>query len=140
MTSIDTTSRLTTGRKSTSIQSSELVIETEDPTQDEIERKPWKYIGYKGYSEFLATENDFFIFRKFTSLNCRIALVLQDQLSVLEKDLDDLDCEHSKKSAGDINNGSFRDDCEDRSKVVDSIHTKLAQYSTFQPYIQHGKS
>ncbi|TVY33883.1 hypothetical protein LOCC1_G008063, partial [Lachnellula occidentalis] len=127
-TSPPSTSRAST---STSIPNSASSLNTDQPTEEEIERKPWKYIGYKGYADFLASENDFFIFRKFASLNCRVALSLQDQLSVLESDLDDIDTRYSKKNAGDINNGSFRDDREDRAELVQSISQKLAQYNTF---------
>jgi hypothetical protein len=49
---------------------------------------------------------------------------------VLEKELDDLDGQYSKKSAGYVNNGSFCDDREDRAEVVEKIYNKLVQYST----------
>ncbi|TVY92545.1 hypothetical protein LAWI1_G001533 [Lachnellula willkommii] len=127
------TSHQSTSRASTSTSNpiSASSITTEQLTEEEIETKPWKYIGYKGYADFLASENDFFIFRKFASLNCRVALSLQDQLSVLESDLDDIDTRYSKKNAGDINNGSFRDDREDRTELVEKISQKLAQYNSF---------
>ena len=123
------TSPLSTGQVSTSTQNSASSINTEQPTEEEIERKLWKSIGYEGYADFLASDNDFFIFRKFASLNCRVGLSLQDQLSVLESELDDLDSQYSKKNAGDINNGSYRDDREDRAQLVEKIYHKLGQYS-----------
>jgi hypothetical protein len=98
-------------------------------TQDDIEKKPWKYIGYKGYAELLASENDFYIFRKFATLNSRIALALQDQLSELEEKLGDLDKQYSKRDAEDLHNGSFRDDREDRKELVGVICSKLIEYS-----------
>ncbi len=117
-----------TRRDSNSIRS---VTTTEGPplTEEEIEKKPWKYIGYKGYSEFLASENDFFIFRKFASLNSRIALRLQDQLSVLNGELEELDIRYSRKDAADVNNGSFRYDQVDRSELLERIQDKLVKYS-----------
>ncbi|TVY31443.1 hypothetical protein LSUB1_G008906 [Lachnellula subtilissima] len=121
-------------RPSTSIsaRNSASSIHTEQPTEEEIDRKPWKYIGYIGYADFLASENDFFIFRKFASLNCRVALSLQDQLSVLESDLEDIDTRYSKKNVEDVNNGSFRDDSEDRTELVDKISQKLPNWHNIQ--------
>jgi len=115
-------------RDSTSIRS---VTTTEGPplTEEEIEKKPWKYIGYKGYSEFIASDNDFYVVRKFASLNTRIALALQDQIAVLETDLDELDAQYSKRDAEDLHNGSFRNDQEDRTELIEKITTKLAKYS-----------
>ncbi|TVY82180.1 hypothetical protein LSUE1_G002455 [Lachnellula suecica] len=122
------TSPPATSRVSTSTRNSASTTSTEQPTNEEIERKPWKYIGYKGYADILSSDSDFCIFRKFLSLNCRVALSLQDQVSALEEELDSLDKHYSKKSTEDTNNGSFRDDREDRTELVEKIHTKLAQY------------
>jgi len=109
------------GGASASTRDSTSTHHAEPPTNVEIAKKPWKYIGYKGYSDFVASDNDFFIFRRFTSLNSRVALLLQDQLSLLEEQLEELDRQYSRKEAGDINNGSFRFDNEDRMKVVEKI-------------------
>ncbi|KAF4628645.1 hypothetical protein G7Y89_g9509 [Cudoniella acicularis] len=119
-----------TRRDSTSMRS---VNEVEGPplTEEEIERKPWKYIGYKGYSEFIASDNDFYIVRNFASLNTRITLALQDQISVLEADLEELDAQYSRRDAEDLHNGSFRDDREDRTELIEKITTKLAKYNEF---------
>lgn len=115
-------------RNSTSIRS---VTTTQGPalTEEEIEKKPWKYIGYKGYSEFIASDNDFYIVRQFASLNARVVLALQDQIAVLETNLDELDAQYSKRDAEDLHNGSFRDDRDDRTELIEKITTKLAKYS-----------
>jgi hypothetical protein len=124
------TSAPSTGRASTSTRNSVL----EAPlTKEEIEKKPWKYIGYKGYSDFIASENDFYILRRFASLNARVALTLQDQISVLEEQLDDLDQHCSRRDVEDLHNGSFRDDREERAALVEMIYEKLTKYSTFAP-------
>lgn len=104
-------------------------VEADVPSPEELARKPWKYIGYKGYSEFLASENDFYIFRKFEILNSRIALALQDQVFILEEELEELDVRYSSTSATDVNNGSFRDDQPDREELLEKIHDKLTKYS-----------
>lgn len=98
-------------------------------TTKEIELKPWKYIGYRGYSEFISSENDFYILRGFKALNSRIALAQQDQIVVLEERLKELDAEYSRRDAEDRHNGSFRGDRRDRTELVDLIAEKLSIYS-----------
>ncbi|KAK7403419.1 hypothetical protein QQX98_010832 [Neonectria punicea] len=86
-------------------------IAPDAPLSDyEIRKKPWKYIGYRGYSDFISSEDDFFVLRRFDVLNVRVALALQDELSVLEEDLSRLD---------------------NRNDLVANIAKKLAQYNTF---------
>src|SRR5690349_5296972 len=100
-----------------------------EPTEHEIHLKPWKYIGYKGYAKFVSSTNDFFIFRQFSALNARVALLLQDQISVLEGTLDELDRKYSAKDFKDLHNGRFRNDEDDRAKVLETLTEKLKQYS-----------
>ncbi|TVY35036.1 hypothetical protein LCER1_G008993, partial [Lachnellula cervina] len=75
-----------------------IVYQHRTTDREKNETRPWKYIGYKGYADILASENDNFIFRKFASLNCRVASSLQDQLSVLESDLGGIDTRYSKNA------------------------------------------
>ena len=56
-------------------------------------------------------------------------MALQDQIAILETNLDELDAQYSKRDAEDLHNGSFRDDREDRTKLIEKITTKLAKYS-----------
>lgn len=98
-----------------------------EPTTKEIEERPWKYIGYKGYSSFIASEPDFYILRRFASLNMRITLALHDQVTVLEEQLRILDDELSGKNADHFHNGSFRSDIETRTKLVEEIAIKLSK-------------
>jgi hypothetical protein len=102
--------------------------DSKELTQDEIDEKPWKYIGYGGYSDFVASENDFFILRRFASVSARIALELQDEVVVLEERLGDLDRELSRREMVDVNNGSFRDDIPERKEV---LREKIMKYSKF---------
>ncbi|KAL0783585.1 hypothetical protein CaCOL14_001492 [Colletotrichum acutatum] len=85
----------------------EAIIKSEEPGEKDIQQKPWKYIGYKGYSSFITSEDDFFILRRFDTLNVRVALALQDELSGLEEELEALDNEFSERAAGDYNNDEF---------------------------------
>ncbi|KAG7053303.1 hypothetical protein JMJ77_0000393 [Colletotrichum scovillei] len=103
----------------------------EGPTEEEIKEKPWKYIGYKGYTNFISSDDDFFLLRRFDSLNVRAALALQDELSWLEEELGALDNEFSAKAADDYNNGTLRQDVPERLDLVRIISAKLREYNEF---------
>lgn len=45
-----------TGDGTTHITTHQLPIESQILTQKEVDAKPWKFIGYPGYSSFLASE------------------------------------------------------------------------------------
>jgi hypothetical protein len=95
--------------------------------------KPWKTIGYRGFSAFLASDNDFLIFRRFGALNARLLLFLQDEISSLEQHLDVLESSHSHSSARDIHNGTFRhDELPDRTRLLRQIHSKIREYSKYK--------
>lgn len=49
----------------------------------DIEEKPWEYIGYRGYVEFISTGN-FCTFKRFAKLNVRLCLRLQGDNRDLE--------------------------------------------------------
>lgn len=99
-------------------------------TQEEIDRKPWKYTGYQGFSEFVASDDDFFLLRRFGTLSARVLLALQDRLSELEEELQTLDATYSLKSAPDAHNGSFRQETHpERRELILSIHRSLREYS-----------
>ena len=105
-------------------------IPLQNQTAQKPKRKFWKTIGYQGYSKFLATDNDFLIFRRFGVLNTRVLLLLQDEISVLEQELEDLDSTHSQPSAADIHNGSFRQESlPQRRTLLLDIHKKIREYS-----------
>ncbi|KAK3325077.1 hypothetical protein B0H66DRAFT_599263 [Apodospora peruviana] len=81
-------------------------IELDKLSQEDVDRKPWRFDG----------------------LHCRILLRLQDQLAGLEEELDLLDAEFSRKTAKDVDNGSFRKNQESRKEVLESITAKLERY------------
>jgi hypothetical protein len=101
-----------------------------EPTKAEIQQRPWKYIGYKGYASWVASSDTFFHVRKFATLNARVILSLQGEISVLEEKLQELDRIYSSKESGVINNGSFRDDQKtERVETMLSLKQKLLEYS-----------
>jgi hypothetical protein len=96
-------------------------------TEQEIQAKPWKYMGYRGYSEFIASDVDFLVLRRFS--NVRIALLLQDQVTEAEEMLRKLDGEYSQRDSEDVNNGTFRDDLKERQVVTMMLKERLTEYS-----------
>jgi hypothetical protein len=96
----------------------------------EQRKKPWKYLGYRAFASFLASDNSFLIFRHFGVLNARVLLHLQDQIVCLEERLDALDSTHSARTAPDVHNGSFRyEKVPERTQILEEIHEKLKEYS-----------
>ena len=96
--------------------------------QEVKRRQPWKYIGYKVFSHWIASSDEFFHIRRFDALNARVVLFLQDEISQLEEELENLD--DPSKQQNLVNNGSFRKDpLEDRKILIGDILKKLEQYS-----------
>lgn len=92
--------------------------------------KRWQTIGYPIFSEFIASDDELFILRRFKTLNARIILRMQDEICKLEADLKECD-QAQMNAAAPIDNGSFRHDkIEKRTTLLDNIHTKLKEYST----------
>lgn len=90
--------------------------------------KPWKEIGYRGFSAFLASDNDFLIFRRFGSLNARLLLYLQDEIAVLEQNLEQMETGYAVDGARDIHNGTFRHETlPKRTELLATLNTKVRQ-------------
>lgn len=101
-----------------------------EPSQDDIHRQPWKYLGYRRYAQFISSDDDLLIFRKFNDLSVRIALRLQDRISVLETRLTDIDISHSKKESNPVHNGTLRNGKDDRETIPNEIEIALSRYCT----------
>jgi hypothetical protein len=96
---------------------------------------PRKYSGYRVFSRWMASDQAFFILRRFGTLNTRILLAMQDEIVELEDRLNLLDEEASRKETPDnVDNGTIRDDpFGDRRRLVTEIlPDKLAKYSKHQ--------
>ena len=105
------------------------------PSQADIEEKPWKYIGYRSFSAFIASDNDFFVLRRFGALSARVLLELQDQLSRVEEDLESLEKRVRDEHAPDVHNGSFRQETQiDREALVCQAQRLLKEYSQSWPF------
>lgn len=104
-----------------------------DFTPHEASERPWKYLGYRVFPSWLATDDAFCIVRKFGALNMRAILNLQNDLVELEKKLEIRDQINSRKGMKDtVDNGSFtKDDDDVRKKTLETITQKLERYSKF---------
>jgi hypothetical protein len=102
-------------------------------TSDTHAEAPWKYVGYKVFSRWLASDGAFLMVRRFGSLNARVALFLQDEIVQLETELDLIDATLSEEEMGMMNNGSFRKDpWERRKKLIGKcIPEALTRYRKF---------
>jgi len=96
----------------------------------EINLKPWKYIGWPGFTRFAASDNDFLVLRQFDVASTRVLLAMQDKISQLEDVLNTMDAQSCAPDAPDLNNGSFREEYnEDRSKIIGELKISLLEYS-----------
>ena len=98
---------------------------------DDFERKAaWKYVGYPGFSRFMASSNDCFALRKFTGLNVRVLLKLQNNVVELERRLDEMDNFSMNLPPGEGGCASFRLDADSpREKLLEEIDAALDKYS-----------
>ena len=97
-------------------------------TEKSVQEKPWRYIGYRGFSEWLASDDDFFVLRRFDVLSARTLLLLQWQLSKLETQLLGADELRAFKVVADLHNGSFEADDEERQALLIQIKEQLTEY------------
>jgi hypothetical protein len=93
----------------------------------------WQTIGYPIFADFVASSDEFFLLRRFGTLNSRVILGLQDEICKLEASLKELDTSYMNDPEP-INNGSFRQEAkEDRKALLNIIKDKLKEYSP-SPY------
>lgn len=118
-----------THRETSIVNSTRSSLEGQILTQNEVDRKPWKFIGYHGYSRFLCSDTDFLVFQRFDVASTRLILRLQDRVSILQERLEKLDRQLNRREAEDIHNGSFRQQDEEREKVLDKLQIALFDYS-----------
>lgn len=103
-------------------------------SQAEIDRKPWKYLGYPGFATWGASSKDAFVLRRFNALHARVILSMQDQIVRKEDELQSLD-RWCTTRPDDIDNGTFRHDMEPRrNAVLDDLRIRLKEYSK-QPHL-----
>jgi hypothetical protein len=93
----------------------------------------WKYEGYKALSKWMASEDDFFIFRRFESLNAGVILWMQDRIVQIEERLEAIHkMIEDSPSDHNLKNCSFRWDRQyqsERTKLMEELSAILHRYS-----------
>lgn len=113
-------------------------VQVDRSLQKDRETQPWKYIGYRGFCQFIASDDNFFVFRRFSGLSSRVLLALQDELSELEGQLEKLEGQLSAVSAPNVHNGSFRQETSQaRIDLIREVDKKLRAYNEL--INQHSK-
>lgn len=110
-----------------------------EPEDDLRRSNPARYLGYRVFSKWVASDQTYFIIRKFPALNVRVILSLQDEIVQLEQELNDLDEDWSRENLPGgihhpdpetIHNGTFRyDDVIERTQLINTLSKKLKCYS-----------
>jgi hypothetical protein len=92
-----------------------------------------KTLGYKEFTNFVASDETLFMVRRFNTLNVRAALLLQDELVQLEDELKELDLYNIEGFPEKFDNGSFRKDKDEirRDLIKKELIPKLKEYSKF---------
>jgi hypothetical protein len=92
-------------------------------------------VGYRDFSRWVASDPAWFITRRFSTLNARIILRLQDNVVELEQKLNKLDRDYSLPNSimqddDNTHNGSFRlESFDDRKQVIKDLAIALKEYS-----------
>lgn len=91
---------------------------------------PWEKVedyrpGYPQFSAFIGSHSSFHLFRRFSRIRARLLLSKQDELSLLEGQLDEVDAHEDK----DLFLGNIRRDRNtERKELLIKLEQKLASY------------
>ena len=84
--------------------------------------------------KWTASDDDFFVLRRFGELSARVLLRLQNRIVILEEHLQDMDQVCVEKG---LNNGTFRDDpIWQRQQLLDELTSRLEQYRKYYCFQQ----
>jgi hypothetical protein len=92
-------------------------------------------LGYPAYCNYIATDNNALLFRRFGALNSRVLLSLQHDIEVQEQHLKDLDerCAGDTNTSAQLNSLSWDKDPQnpypERAAVLDRLQPLLQRYS-----------
>jgi len=100
--------------------------------EEEKLKKPWKFEGYPGFSKWMASSEDFLIFRRFNDLNVRAMLLMQDRIARKEEELEKID-EDARMGPDDLgDSSSLRNEPQkDREKILDGLIPMLQKYNEY---------
>ena len=85
----------------------------------------------------MASDDDFFLLRRFGELSARVLLRMQDRIVILEEDLQRMDQMCIEKA---YDNGTFRyDPMVIRVQLMDELTSRLEQYRMLCPLHQDAR-
>lgn len=94
--------------------------------------------GYPAMCKWMASDDDFFVLRRFGGLSARILLRQQDRIVKLEEDLQRVD---NMCMINGSNNGTFRYDTNfERQRLLDELTSRLEQFRRCNHLRQNGGS
>ncbi|MCJ1457774.1 hypothetical protein MMC28_008143 [Mycoblastus sanguinarius] len=96
---------------------------------DEADKQPWRHRGYRELCKWTASDDDFFVLRRFGELSARVLLRMQDRIVQLEEELRQEDISNMKSAN---HNGTFRYDisCQ-RHNILEELTWRLEKYQRF---------
>ncbi|MCJ1483705.1 hypothetical protein MMC06_003873 [Schaereria dolodes] len=95
----------------------------------EQDKQPWRYLGYPALSTFMASDDDFFVVRKFGTVCARVILMLQDRIVILTEELEKEDNECRQLG---LDNGTLRHDPRPRrQQILEELAWRLEHYNRF---------
>lgn len=94
--------------------------------------RPAKLQGYPSFAQFIATDRDAAIYRKYAHLSARNLLYLQSELNELEEQLQRLDREDGK----DINNENAQKVAREWGHYVNPDNQRACQHRLLQAKIR----
>ena len=110
-------------------------------TDKERFEKAWKYEGYKEFGKWMASDDDFFVFRRFESLNATTIAYLQYRISQLERQLEDI--HNANEQEEKRKNSSFKWDeqyQQDRFQIMNELSCLLLHYSKYRKVLQRDNT
>jgi len=110
-------------------------------TDKEKFEKAWKYEGYKEFGKWMASDDDFFVFRRFESLNATTIAYLQYRISELERNLEEIHTANEQQEKR--KNSSFKWDeqyQQDRFQIMNELSRLLLHYSKYRKAIQRDET
>jgi hypothetical protein len=104
-------------------------------SEEEKQKKPWKFQGYPAFSKWMASSEDFLVLRRFGELNARAMLLMQDRIARKEELLMKID-EEARRGPDDLGDSSSlrHEPQKEREQLVDELIPMLQQYSEFRFY------
>ncbi|KAF1957581.1 hypothetical protein CC80DRAFT_515725 [Byssothecium circinans] len=110
-----------------------LITSTHTPSFGKSDIRPWKYQGYREFSKWMASDDDFFLLRKFESLNATTLVWLQYRISAQEERLEEIHKSVEESTDSDWQrNSSFAWDAvwmPERTKIMGELSDLLLQYN-----------